>query len=442
MFRRMTEDPIGPLILSLSWPSILSNLVTTFYNLADAYFIGRISTAAEGAIGVAFVVMTLINAVGFFCGQGSGNAMSRYLGERDHESASVMATCGLTLSFALGLVIAVLGHVFLEPLCTVAGSTETIMPYAKTYVSLILIGAPWMAGSLTLNMQLRFEGESMYAMVALVIGSVLNIGMAPLLIFVVGMGIAGAGLAAITCQLISFVLLVAGLRRAPEVRLSPRFLRPTHKLVVEFFDGGIPSMARHLVSGLANTVLNNAARPYGDAAIAALAIVSRITSVGNYIQIGVGQGYQPVCGYNLGARRGDRVREGYFFAMRTAFLVVSCVSVVTFVLAPQLVGLLRDDAEVIAIGTLALRVQSVTLPLSGIAMITNFSLQTMGDVWPATFLGLARLGIVLAPVVVVLERLCGLLGVQVAQSVSDAITCGIAVLLARIFLDELKRYHQ
>lgn len=438
-YRQMTQTPVHRLVLSLAWPSIVSNLVTTLYNLADTFFIGKISTSASGAIGVAFVVMTLIQAAGFYFGQGTGNAMSRYLGRRDQRMADTMASIGVASAFGMGLLIAVVGHLLLEPVCVLAGATPTILPYAKTYIGLILVGAPWMCAALTLNMQLRFEGESAYAMVAFVSGAVLNFGLAPLLIFACGLGIAGAGLATITCQFLSFVLLLVGMQRSHVAHLSLGALAVGRDLAREINNGGLPSLARQLVSGFAITVLNNAARPYGDAAIAAIAIVQRVVSFGNYIQIGIGQGFQPVCGYNYGARRYGRVREAMDFARKAAFGIVACVCVLTFAGAGQIVPLFRDDPEVIRIATVTLRFQSVTLPLTGIAMITNFALQTTGRMWRATFLGLCRLGLALAPVVAILSHVLGLAGVECAQSVADVITVLVAVPMALQLERELRQ---
>lgn len=204
----MLTQPIGPLILRLGAPSVIANIVTTIYNLADSFFIGQISTAAEGAVGVAFFVMTLIQGIGFYFGQGTGNALGRYLGKDEREQAQRMATTGLALSFGFGVILAVVGTIFLEPICRLAGATETILPHAKAYVSLILIGAPWMAASLTANFQLRMEGESFWSMVALVTGAILDFLLDPIFIFVLQMDIAGAALATIICELISFLMIV------------------------------------------------------------------------------------------------------------------------------------------------------------------------------------------------------------------------------------------
>jgi putative MATE family efflux protein len=437
-YRQMTEEPIRPLILSLAAPSIVSNLVTSIYNLCDTFFVGSLGTSAEGAIGISFVVMTAMQAVGFGMGQGTGNAISRFLGARDRERACIMTTNGLATTFLLGTLIAILDNVFIEPICLVAGSTDTILPYAKTFIGIILLGAPFMCSSLMLNMQLRFEGEALHSMIAIMTGAIINIALEPLLIYVVGLGIAGSAIATVICQFISFYILVWQIQRVGITPLSPRWLRrPTRAMVARIVNGGLPSFVRQCMLGVATTLLNEAARPFGDAAIAALAVVQRIASIGNYVQIGIGQGFQPVIGYNYGAKLYERIRAGYRFSVRTAFVAVALLGVVTCVSAPQLIGLFSSDPKVLDIGTLALRVESFTLPLTGTAMITNFLLQTTGRMWRATILGACRLGLVLGPVVLVLPPILGLLGVQLAQPVTDVITFLVTIPMAWSILREL-----
>lgn len=438
-YQQMTCAPVAPLIVSLAIPTIVSNLVSTIYNLADAFFIGQISTSASGAIGVAYATMTAIQAVGFFFGQGAGNAISRELGRQEVAKTGRIASVAVASSFLGGIVIAVLGLLLLEPICTICGATETIMPYATTYIGIILIGAPWMCTSLVLNNLLRFEGSATFAMVGLVSGAVLNFALAPALIFWADLGIAGAGLATIICQLVSFVILTAGLSRGGAIRLSFHDARPSVGLYRTIASSGIPSLARQVVLGVATICMNTAARPFGDAAIAAIAVVNRVTGIGNCVQIGIGQGFQPVCGYNYGARLYKRVRAGYFFSVKASLVILAAFCAVVFVVAPQIVGILRNDPEVIAIGTATLRFQCVSLPLTGLAMITNFMLQTTGKTWRASFLGMARLGIILAPTVMVMSALLGLLGVELAQSVSDLITLGISIPMAASLLHELAR---
>lgn len=437
--REMLERPVGPLILTLAAPSIFANIVSTVYNLADTYFVGQMgSTSASAAVGVAFVTSTIIQAMAFYLAQGTGIHMSRCLGAGDTERANVFVNTGIAGTLLLGTVIAVVGNLFLDQLCYLGGATPTILPYARTYVSILLIGAPFIGTGFLMNMQLRFQGESFYSMLCMVAGAVLNTILTPIFIFPLGLGIAGSALATVVSEAVSFALLVVEMKRAGITKLGLRYVRiPDRQMMREINNGGVPSFTRQVMLGVATSLLNNAAAPYGDAAIAGIAVVQRITSVANFFQIGIGQGFQPIVGYNLGARRYDRIRKAYKTAVMASFVSVAAIGVITFIFAPQLIALFRDDPDVVAFGVVTLRLQSVTMPFTGIAMATNFLLQTGGKMWRATFLGSCRLGLVLGPVVLILPRFLGMLGVQIAQPVTDIITTLIALPLARGVLREL-----
>jgi Na+-driven multidrug efflux pump len=275
-------------------------------------------------------------------------------------------------------------------------------------------------------------------MLCMVAGAVLNTILTPIFIFVLDLGIAGSALATVVSEAASFFLLLLEMTRASITPISLRYVRvPDAGMLHEIVQGGLPSFVRQVMLGVATSLLNNAAAPYGDAAIAGIAVVQRITSVANFVQIGIGQGFQPIVGYNLGARQFSRIREAFFSAVTLSFVGVASIGVVTFLFAPQLIALFRDDPEVVAFGTLTLRLWSVTMSFTGVAMVTNFLLQTSGRMWRATFMGGCRLGLVLAPVVLVLPRFFGALGVQLAQPVTDAITTLIAIPLARGVLNDL-----
>jgi len=438
--REMLERPVQPLILSLAAPSIFANIVTTLYNLADTFFVGQMgSTSASAAVGVAFVTMTIIQSVAFYFAQGTGIHMSRCLGAGKTDEAAVYVNTGIAATVSVGTLIAVVGHLFLDQLCYVGGATPTILPYARTYISIILFGAPFIASGFLMNMQLRFQGESFYSMLCMVAGAVLNTILTPLFIFAFGMGIAGSALATVVSEAASFALLLFEMRRAGITPLGLRYVRvPDATMLATINNGGVPSFARQVMLGVATSLLNNAAAPFGDAAIAGIAVVQRITSVGNFFQIGIGQGFQPITGYNLGAKRYDRIREAYFTAIRLAFVSVAAIGVITFVWAPQLIDIFRDDPAVVAFGTPTLRLCSITMPFTGVAMVTNFLLQTSGKMWRATFLGACRLGLVLGPVVLVLPPLLGQLGVQIAQPTTDIITTMIALPMAHFVLREMR----
>ena len=442
--QEMLERPVQPLILSLAAPSIFANVVNTIYNLADTYFVGQMGiTSASAAVGVAFVTSTVIQAMAFYLAQGTGIHMSRCLGAGKTEEAAVYVNTGIAGTVTFGTLIAIVGHLFLDQLCYIGGATETILPYARIYISILLCGAPFIASGFLMNMQLRFQGESFYSMLCMVAGAMLNTILTPLFIFPMGMGIAGSALATIISEAVSFFLLLFEMRQAGITPLGLRYVRlPDAKMIRTINNGGVPSFARQVMLGVATSLLNNAAAPYGDAAIAGIAVVQRITSVGNFFQIGIGQGFQPICGYNLGAKRYDRIREAYFTALRLAFVSVAAIGVVTFIYAPQLIALFRDDPAVVAFGVVTLRLQSITMPFTGVAMCTNFLMQTAGKMWRATFLGACRLGLVLGPVVLVLPPLLGQLGVQIAQPVTDLITTAIAIPMALAMLREMREAEQ
>lgn len=423
----MTGAPVRGLILALCLPAVISNLVTTAYNLADTYFIGRLGTSQSGAIGIAYSVMTVFQAFGFFFGNGSGNSMSRELGKRNNERAARLLAVGFCGAVLGGLALAILGLSTLPHLVVVLGSTPTISPYAIAYLTPILIAAPMVCGSFALNGLLRYQGLSLYGMIGLVSGALLNFIVAPLLIFVAGLGIAGAGIATAVCQTISFIILVTFAVRRGVVRLDLRNGKPDMLLVREIIGGGMPSLLRQGAGSLATTCVNLAANPFGDAVIAAMAIVMRIMLAINSIIIGLGQGFQPVCGYNYGAGLYRRVKEGYWFCVRLSTIALVIIAVAVAVLAPDIIGLFRSDPQVIAVGTVALWMQCCTVPLNGFAMMSNMMQQTIGKTVIASFVAVCRLGLFLAPAALILAHCFGVPGVQMAQSVSDIISFIVTV---------------
>lgn len=439
-FIQMTQTPVETLICRLAVPTIVSNLITTFYNMADTFFIGKLSTSASGAVGIAFSVMAAIQAVGFFFGQGSGNNISRLLGRQQTDKAERLAATGFFSALIGGVCIAAAGLFFLRPLCGLLGSTDTILPYAMDYLRFIFLGAPYMAASLVLNNQLRFEGSAFYGMIGLTTGGVLNIVLDPIFIFVLHMGIGGAALATILSQFVSFCLLLWGIGREGNVPIRLKNFTPTvyyYKLIT---NGGLPSLCRQGIAGFAVVCLNTAARPFGDAAIAAMAIVSRITHFTNSVLLGFGQGFQPVCGFNYGAKLYDRVRKGFWFCVKIGVVFLLSLSAIEYLAAPRLIELFRKgDPQVIRIGTTALRLQCLTFFLASWVIISNMMMQTTGKMFRATFMGLARQGIFLIPLVLVLPHFLGILGIQLAQPFADIISFAVCLPLQFSLLKEMRR---
>ena len=429
-FRQMTEPPVKGLICRLAIPCIISMLVTAFYNMADTYFVGMLhSNAATGAVGVVFSMMAIIQAVGFFFGQGSGVYISAQLGKRNYDEASTMAATGFYTSLATGLGICILGQIFLEPLAYLLGSTETILPYTESYLRVILLGAPWMASSLVLNNQLRFQGSASYAMVGIVSGAVLNIILDPIMIFYMDLGVAGAGWATIISQFVSFCLLLAGCSRGSNIRIHIRNVKLKFFYFKMIVQGGLPSLARQSLASLATICLNHAAQPYGDVAIAAMGVVQRVTMFGFSAMLGFGQGFQPVCGFNYGAGLYSRVKEGFWFCVKVSAVFLIGVGVLGFIFAPQIIGLFRDDPEVIVFGAKALRFQCMTIWVQSWVVMSNMLMQSTGRTVPATFLAVARQGLFFIPMVLILPAVLDMTGIQMAQSAADVLTfcCAIPI---------------
>lgn len=419
-FHQMTEAPLEPLICKMAVPTIISMLITSIYNMADTFFVGKLGTSATGAVGVVFPLMALIQSIGFFYGQGSGTYISRQLGAQHHEEAERMAATGFFSALITGLLILVFGLLLRSPLCHLLGATETIYPYALDYMQIILVGAPYMMAALVLNNQLRQQGNATYAMVGLVSGGVLNIALDPLFIFVLDLGISGAAYATILSQLVSFLLLLLGIRLSGGVQIRLRQFSPSVKRFSALAGGGLPSLCRQGLASVAVTFLNTAARPYGDAAIAAMSIVSRVSQFAGSAMIGFGQGFQPVCGYNYGARKYDRVRRGFWFCVKSSFLVLLVLAVLGWIFAPEIIAIFRaDDPEVIRIGALTLRLQCLSFPLIGWVTMCNMLLQNIALTMRASLVAAARQGLFFIPLAIILPMFFALFGVELCQPLSD-----------------------
>ena len=436
-YRMMTENPIPGLIGRLAVPTIISMLVTSFYNMADTFFVGRIGTSATAAVGVAFPVMAVIQALGFFCGHGSGNSISRKLGAQENDAAGELAATGFFGGLILGLLVLVFGLLFLTPLSRILGSTDTILPYTREYLGIILVGAPWMTAQFVLNNQIRFQGNAFYAMIGVGTGAVLNILLDPILIFGFRMGISGAALATVLSQLISFFLLLAGVHFSGCIPIRLKNVRFHRERLREIAGGGLPSLFRQGLGSVATMTLNIAANPYGDAAIAAMSVVSRIFMFAISALIGFGQGFQPVCGFNYGAKKYGRVREAFWFCVKVSTVFLFALSILGFLLSGHLIGIFRDDPEVIRIGTAAVRFQCATLILNGWIVMNNMMTQTMGKTFYASLLASARQGLFFIPILLILPRILGLTGIQSAQAAADVFAFLLSVVLYRKVTAEL-----
>ena len=438
--RRMLEAPIPPLVCSLALPTIVSMLVTSIYNMADTFFVSQISTSASAAVGVSYSLMSMIQALGFTLGMGSGNYLSRVLGSRDTEKAERIASTGFYSAIFVGLLFALICLPNLDRVVRLLGATDTIAPYAKDYARYILIAAPVMTGALSMNNLLRFQGLAVYSMIGITTGGILNMILDPIFIFGLDLGISGAALATAISQCISFgILFFQSLLRKDCVHLKPGKITLSLSLYGEILHGGLPSLCRQGVASIATAALNLAANPFGDAAIAALSIVSRYMMFIGSAMIGFGQGFQPVCGFNFGAKRYDRVLESFWFCVKVSAVFLMTLAVVSFIGAPQIMRVFRkEDLDVIEIGTWAMRFQCLTLPLSAWIIMSNMLTQTIGYGFRASFVAAGRQGLFLIPALFVLPVRFGIRGLQWCQPVADALTFVLGAVIVLGILKELK----
>ena len=430
----MLHEPVPKLLIRLSIPTVVSMLVSNLYNLVDTAFVGTVGTSASGAVGIVFGFLSILQAIGFMMGQGAGSIISRKLGAHDFENASTVASTALFLSFSTGLVTGGICFIFLSPLITLLGSTPTIAPYAKSYITYILAVAPFYVCSLTLNNLLRYEGKAFFSMIGLMTGAILNIFGDMLFMFVFKMGVAGAGLSTAISQLVGFsILLYPFLMGKTMCKPSFQKISRRGKDIFDIVTTGLPSLLRQGLNSVAAIVLNTQASLYGDAAVAGMSIVSRLFFFVLSLSIGIGQGFQPIGGFCFGSRDFKRLKKAFRFTVLLCQVIVMAGGAYVFFHAEYLVGLLREDPEVIRIGTRALRLQcaaGIFLPLS---MATEMLLQSTGKKVPAALLASLRSGLIFIPMLFILSHLRGLAGIQEAQPLSHLLAFIPTVLFSVFF---------
>ena len=451
------QDSIPHALAVMALPAVVSQLITLFYNLADTFFIRQLnSDSMVAAIGVVMPLMNIIQAIGFYHGHGSGNYISRAFGRRDLKDAEKMAATGFFCAVSFGILLAALGLCFRRGFAGLLGAkTEETLENTVRYMRYILLAAPLMMGSIVMNNQLRFQGNAFFSMIGLTTGAVLNLFLDPILIFRAGdaigiaglharfgagMGVSGAALATALSQCVSFTILAVGMQRSDNVKIRLKNFCPNAYYLKGIMQGGLPSLARQGIASISSASLNHAIGLYVtgavmiDAAQAAMTGVNRIMMVLASVLIGFGQGFQPVCGFNYGARKYDRVRRAFRFCVRLAAVVLVGLSALGFVFAGPVTNLVTGASpEASAIAVFAFRAQLVTLPLSAWIVLCNMMLQNIGATARATMLAVSRQGLAFIPMVLLLPLvtealgLAPVLGIELAQPFADVISFLIAI---------------
>ena len=422
-YRKLVMTPVEKLIPRLAVPTIFSMMITMIYNLVDAYFVGKLGTSASAAIGVVLGVQSIFQAFGFMMGHGAGSQISVRLGEGDRDAADRLFSTAFFHALVISVIVGVLGLIGLEPLMRLMGSTDTILPFSKNYGFYILISGPALVGSCVLNNVMRYEGRAVLAMFGLVTGGVLNMIGDPILMFGLGLGIDGAGLSTAISQYISFgILLYMVFSKRTISSLSLRYRSNDPDVTLSIMRVGFPSLIRQMLNSLATITLNHCAMPYGDAAIAAMAIVGRIVMFIGSAMIGLGQGFQPVSAYNYGARKFKRLRDSFYFTVKAGMAVLGILAIFGFMFPGPVVQLFRDDPRVVEIGSRALRFHCIAVVMQPFSVTANMRFQSIGRSKEASFMAMLRSGLYYIPSLLILPLFLGLTGIECAQMVSDILT--------------------
>jgi putative MATE family efflux protein len=447
-FEKMTQTPIPRLVISLGIPTTLNMMVTSLYNLADAYFVSGLGEYATGAVNVVLSLMSIIQAIGFTLGMGAGSIVSRLLGQRKQKEADEVASSSFFAACVFGLIITIFGTIFLTPLMKLLGAPQevgveiTTLDYAKEYSRYILFAAPFMCMSFVLNNLLRAQGKAFLSMVGLVTGAVVNVVLDPILIYGAGMGMSGAAIATCVSQLISFgILLYMFLSGKTIARLRISSISKRTNVYFDVLSTGFPSFCRQILASLCTVMLNWAVKPY-DGALAALGIVQKVFMFAFSISLGIGQGYQPVLGYNYSAKRYDRVKTAYLFTLAFSTSLMVAFASVCAVFAPNIMQVFLENENAVEIGTLSLRLQCICMPLLPLNFMAGVTYQAVGSKIAAAILSVSRQGLFYIPAVLILPRVINLLGVQSAQSVSDFCSAMFAIPFTVAFFKGLKKLEE
>ena len=426
-YAKMTETPVAKLILNLGIPTTISMLITNIYNMADTYFVGTLGESAQAATGVLFTVQAIMQGIAFMFGHGGGTFISRALADKNTKEATKYISSAFFMGGLIGLMITILGLTFLDPLVRFLGSTETIVPHAKDYGTWILLAAPFIICSFILNNGLRYEGKAFYAMYGLTAGGLLNILGDYILVMKCGLGVYGAGLATAASQVVSFAILLYMYLKMAQSNIQIKAVSKDLRLYLKIARVGMPSLIRQGLTSVTNGLLNNVTKPFGDAAIAAMSVVSRYSNFLMCVGLGMGQGFQPVASFNYQARKYDRVKKGLLFTTAFGLVFIGAMSTISIIFAEPIITIFQKHPDVIAIGAKALRFTAIGMMFMPFSVPVNMLYQSIQQPTISSVLSLIRSGMVTIPLLLFAVPILGLLGIQLAQPIADIVAGLISI---------------
>lgn len=428
--RAILNDPILPLLVKTSIPTIIGMLVMVIYNLTDTFFVGILNNKSmTAAIGIVFSFMSFIQAIGFWFGYGSGNIMSKRIGQGNEYEAEKISSIGILFALGFGILIAFISWIFISPLARFIGgsASESLMRFTVDYMRVIVLSIPFALYSMTLYNQLRLCGNVKDGMRGLLSGMLVNMALDPILMFGLGLGFIGAGYATLIGQIVGTILLTRLSRKNGNIGVDLKKVRINKERVYHILAGGMPNFLRQSITSIALILLNISAARYGDGLLAALTISSRILALAYLIMIGWGQGFQPICAMNYGASQYDRVKTAFKLAVlgATAFLILSAFGLHIF--AKGLIMTMTKDSQVIAYTRKLLNLQCLTLPLLGYFALSSMLMQNIGQYFWSSIISISRQGIFYIPLLYILTGAFGQVGIYLLQPMADLMSFILAL---------------
>lgn len=431
--------PVPKALMALGIPIMIGMLINALYNLVDAYFVGGLGESPMGAISIVFPLGQVVVGLGLMFGNGAASYLSRLLGRGDKETANKVASTALYSSVLIGAIIIIFATIFLKPILYFLGATDTIMPYALTYARIYIISCIFNVFNVTMNNIVSSEGAAKTTMCALLLGAVMNIGLDPIFIYVLNMGVAGAAIATAISQFIStLVYLSYALRKKSAFTFSVKEFCPTKQILAEILKIGVPTLTFQLLTSLSIALINRAANGYGDAVIAGMGAVTRVTSMGTLVVFGFLKGFQPIAGFSYGAQKFDRLREAIKTSIlwSTTFCVV--VGLVMILFSTQIISQFANgNMEMIAVGQKALVASGFSFMLFGFYTVYSSLLLALGKGAAGFIIGALRQGICFVPVILVLPVVWNMNGILYAQPIADVISTIITAFMALYLHKEL-----
>lgn len=424
--------PVPKALMSLGIPIMIGMLINALYNLVDAYFVGGLGESQMGAISIVFPLGQVVVGLGLMFGNGAASYLSRLLGQGDRDTANKVASTALYGSVIIGAILILIATIFLKPILTLLGATETILPYALVYARIYVISCIFNVFNVTMNNIVASEGAAKTTMCALLLGAVMNIGLDPVFIYVLDMGVAGAAIATAISQFVStLVYLAYALRKKSAFTFSIREFTPSRQILAEILKIGVPTLTFQLLTSLSIALINRAANGYGDAVIAGMGAVTRVTSMGTLVVFGFLKGFQPIAGFSYGAKKFDRLQE----AIKTSILwsTVFCVivGVLMAIFSTQIISQFTEgNAEMISVGSKSLMANGISFMLFGFYTVYSSLLLALGKGTAGFLLGACRQGICFVPVILILPMVWGMNGILYAQPIADVISAIITVFMA------------